>query len=113
MHAVPKQLAQAVVAQVVGHEHRAAGDGLEDAHVDVVADAAIERDAGRRIGPGHVVEVALADERVAVSPLDQRQQIAARAGEDIADERDVVLLGQVVLAVNLGIAGQGQPRGGR
>ena len=112
VHAVPKQLAQAVIAQVVGHQHRPAGDSLEDPHVDVVANAPVERDACRRIGPRHVVEVALANERVAISPLDEREQIAARAGKDIAHERDVVLLGHVMLAVNIRVTGQGKPRGG-
>ena len=41
-----------------------------------------------------------------------REQIAAQTGKDVAHERDVVLLGHVVLAMNLGIACEWQPRGG-
>ena len=40
---------------------------------------------------------------------DQVQQFVARAGEDVADEGDVILLGDVVLAVDLGVARQRQP----
>jgi len=46
VHAVAKQLGLAIVGQIIGHEERTAGDGLEDAHVDVIADAAVECDAG-------------------------------------------------------------------
>jgi hypothetical protein len=46
--------------------------------------------------------------------LDETQQVAARAREDIADERDVILLRDIiVLAVNVGIARKWQPRGTR
>ena len=56
VHAVLEELGQAVLGQVIGHQHRPARQGLEDPHVDVVADAAVEDDPAGRVDPRHVVE---------------------------------------------------------
>ena len=82
---------------------------LEDPHIDVVLDAPVEDRARRRIGAGHLLEVALADERVGILAPDQVQQFGARARKNIAHKRDVILLGDIVLAVDLRVASQRQP----
>ena len=46
VHTVAKHFGETIVGQVVGDEQGTARHRLEDAHVDVVADAAIEHDAG-------------------------------------------------------------------
>ena len=89
VHSVLEELRQAVLLQVVGQQQRPAGQDLEDPHVDVVPDAAIEADSGRGVGTGHLVEVALADERVGIPPADQVEQLRAGTGKDVADEGDV------------------------
>ena len=111
VHAIAKQLGQPVVAQVVGHEQRPARNRLEHAHIHVIANAAIKRDACRRIRACHVIEVALADERIVVPALNQPEQIATRPRKHVAHERNVVLLGHViVLAMDTRITRQRQPR---
>ena len=109
VNAIAEQLGLAVIAQVVGQQQRTARQRLEDAHVDVVADAAVEDDACSGVSAGHVLEERPADERVLERAGQQPQQVLALAGKDIADEADIYALGNLVLAVQRGIAGQRQP----
>jgi len=109
VHAVLEQLRLPIVAEIVGQQQRAARQRLEDAHVDIVANAAVEDDPRHRVGLRHLLEIALAHEDMGKMLLDQAQQVGARAGEDIADERDVVLLLAMLLPVHGGIAGERQP----
>ena len=112
VHAVAEQLRLAIVVQVVGQQQRPARDGLEDPHVHVIPQATIERQSRRGVDLRHLLEVGLADERPRVPPPEQFEQLGPRAREHVAHVREIILLGHVVLAVELGIAGQGQPRGG-
>ena len=83
VHAVAEQLGQAVVAQIVGDEQRPRGQRLEDSHVDVVLDAAIENRSSRRIRPGHFLEIALADERVRILAADRLSKSARGPGKTL------------------------------
>jgi len=73
VHAVAEQLSLPVVAQIARQKERAARQRLEDPHVDIIRDAAIKDDARGRVGPRHLVEVALADERIAILSANQVQ----------------------------------------
>ncbi len=59
--------------------------------------------------PCHLGKVALADERPQIFPADKLDQVLARAGEDVPDEGDVILVGNVMFAVNGGIARERKP----
>jgi hypothetical protein len=61
------------------------------------------------IGAGHLFEVAVADEMLGEFAAKPFEQIRSRAGKVVADEAEVILLGQIVLAVDGRVAGQGQP----
>ena len=103
MHAVLEQLVLTVLLEVVRHQQRSTCERLEQPHVDVIAHASIENDARRRVRLGHVVEVALPDERVWEPFLDAFDKVRARSGEEVSDKTHVMLCGNVVLSVNVRI----------
>ena len=107
--AVAEQLRLAVVAELVGHQERSAGQGLEHPHVDIAQHAAVEDDPRGGVGLGHLVEIAPADEHVGEVFLEMLDGLGAPAGQKVPDEADVVPLRHVVLAVDFGIAGKRQP----
>jgi hypothetical protein len=69
VHAVAKQLGLAVVGHIIGQYQRTTPDSLENPHVDVVLDAAVEDDSRCGVSPCHVVEITPANERMGISLL--------------------------------------------
>ena len=63
MSAVLEKFEQPVVRQRVRDQQRAAAQSLEDTHVDVVDQAAIEDDFRRGVDRGHFLEVPIPDKR--------------------------------------------------
>ena len=102
----------AVIGEIIGQQHRPAGDSLKHPHVDVVSDAAVEDHARRRISARHLIEKAATDERLGIFRHDLREQVLTRARKHRSHEGDVILLLDLVLAMHRGIARKRQPDGG-
>ena len=90
MRPVLEQLRLPVVTKVVRQEQGATGQGLEDAHVEVIADAAVKHCAGGGVGVRHLLEIAAADKHRRVVLPEQAEQVGPGPGQDVADEANVV-----------------------
>ncbi len=69
------------------------------------------KSSSNRIGTCHLPKVSLPNKRVPISPLNDSQQFGPRPRKNIPDERNVVLLGHIIMfAMNTRITRQRQPR---
>ncbi len=111
VHAIVNELVLPVFSQVVGDQQRPTRQRLEDPHIHIIAEAAVEDDPAGRVDPRHLVEERPADDVPGELAGDRLQQLIPRPGEDMSDERDVVLFGDLVLAMDARVARQRQPGG--
>ena len=111
VRAIGHQRAEAVV-DAVGEQRRASGRPLEDAHVDLVAQRAVEDEAGLAVDTRHRggrVGARVVVEGEALGQAREQGAAARVARTGGADEGDVVAFGHVIGTVNRGVGGQGQP----